>query len=154
MVVYTAQKNTKTYLDAYLLPANMTEDNGTDLASFITAYDLPDYPLSRVFIDKSVDIAFSIGQASSSVIMDSDHFPLGYRESVPINIYVLDKTGITGILLLEKVEAELRRIMETYPTALPGSLRRVSKTTPKSVLVGGTYFWVIEYAMDYVRDKT
>lgn len=153
-MVYTAQKNTKTWLDAYLTAGNMTEDNGVTNATFITAYDLPDYPLSRVFIEKAVDIAFSIGQSAATVIMDSDHYPIGYRESVPITIYILDKTGITGIKLMAKVEAELRRIAETYPTSLPGSLRRVSKTTPKSVLVGGTYFWVIEYALDYKRDLT
>ena len=153
-MVNTAQKNTKTYLDANLTAANMLEDNGVTLASFITAYDLPDYPLSRVFIDKAVDIVFSIGQAPAKAVIDSDHWPLGYREEIPIKIYVLDKTGITAIKLLAQVEAELRRIGETYPTALPGSLRRIGQTTPKPELIGATWFWVIEYVFDYRRDLT
>lgn len=153
-MVNTAQYNMKTYLVAYITAAKLTEDNGTTLATFITAYDMPDYPLVRVFNDKAVDIVFSIGQAASSVLMDSDHYPIGYRESVPVNIYILDKTGLTAIKVMAKVEAELRRISEIYPTALPGSLRSISKTLPKPVLIGGTWFWNVEYTYSYLRDLT
>ncbi len=154
MPVYTAQKNTKTWLDTYLTAANMLEDNGSTQATFIVAYDLPDYPLSRVFIDKNVDIAFSVGQAQMKPITDSDHFAMGYREEVPIKIYVLDKTGLTAIKLLAQVEAEIRRVDETYPVVVPGSLRRWGQTTPKPELIGGTWFWMIEYVLDYRRDLT
>lgn len=138
-------------MDTYLTAANLTKDNGTDLATYITAYDLPDYPLTRVFKDKAVNLAWSVGQSTSNPIVDSDHYPMGYQEECPIAIFTVDQSGITGVKLLAKADAELRRICETYPT---GSLRRLTKGTPKPERMGGVFMWRLDYAIEYVRDLT
>jgi hypothetical protein len=150
-VVDTAQKRTKVWIDTYWTASNVTKDDGSTPASTIDAYDWPDYPLTRVFIDKAVDGIISVGQQSSKAIVDTDHFPVGYDETVPITLCAIDKAGITGIKLLGKMEAELRRIHETYPL---GSLRRFTGETPKTTRIGSFFLFAIEYQLNYRRDVT
>ena len=42
-------------------------------------------------------------------------YAYGYEEDVPIEIYCIDKSGITGTKLMWKAERELRHVAETYP---------------------------------------
>jgi hypothetical protein len=155
-MVDTAQKRTKVWIDAYWTAAHVTKDNGSDLATIISAYDWPDYPLTRVFIDKTIDGIISVGQPSSQAIIDADHAPIGYNEEVPITMCAVDKTGITGIKLLGKMEAELRLIGETYPvvSGSPASLRRYTGTVPKTERIGSFFLFSIEYRLNYRRDKS
>lgn len=150
-MVDTAQKRTKTWIDTYWIAANVTKDDGSTPASTIDAYDWPDYPLTRVFIDKAVDGIISVGQQTSKALVDSDHFPIGYDETVPITMCAVDKTGITGIKLLAKMEGELRRIGEAQPL---GSLRRITGETPKTARIGSFFLFSIEYQLNYRRDVT
>lgn len=155
-MVDTAQGRMKVYIDLYWTAANLTKDDGLTPASTISAFDWPDYPLTRVFIDKAVDGIISIGQATSNVILDSDHYPYAYHEKVPVTLAAVDKSGITGIKLLGKMEAELRRILETYPivTGVPASLRKISGDTPKTQRIGSFFLFSSEYQVDYKRDAT
>lgn len=150
-MVDTAQKRTKVWIDAYWTAANVTKDDNSTPATTIDAYEWPDYPLTRVFIDKAVDGIISVGQQSSKVLVDSDHQPIGYDESIPITMCAVDKTGITGIKLLGKMEQELRRIGETHPL---GSLRRLTGETPKTQRIGSFFLFSIEYQLNYRRDLT
>lgn len=155
-MVDSAQKRTKIWIDGYWLPVHLTKDDASTLATIITAFDWPDYPITRLFLDKSVDGAVSIGQASSKVLVDSDHYPVAYDESVPITLCTIDKPGITGIKLLVSMEAELRRIGETYPavSGVPASLRRITGTAPKTLRLGSYFLFSIEYQLGYKRDLT
>lgn len=150
-MVDTAQNRTKVWLDTYWLPANITKDDAVTLASIITAFDWPDYPITRLFLDKAVDGAVSIGQASSKAILDTDHYPFGYEETVPITLCAIDKSGITGIKLLAKMDVELRRIAEAYPL---GSVRRISASSPKTQRLGSYFLFSVEYSLSYRRDVT
>jgi hypothetical protein len=150
-MVDTAQTRTKTFLTTYWTAGSVTKDNGVTEANILFAFDWPDYPLIRVFIDKDVDGVVSIGQASSKVILDTDHYPIGYDESVPITLCTVDKQGITGIKLLGQIEAELRRIDEQYPL---GSVRRITGTSPKTQRLGSYFLFSIEYSLGYRRDLT
>lgn len=150
-MVDTAQYRTKVYIAGYWVAADITKDNGIDLASMLIAFDWPDYPLTRVFIDKAIDAVISVGQASSNVILDANHYPIGYHEKVPITLATMDKAGITGIKLLAKLEAELRKISEVNPL---GSVRRITGEQPKTQRLGAFYLFSSEYVMDYKRDLT
>jgi hypothetical protein len=150
-MVDTAQNRTKVWIDAYWTPANITKDDAVTLATITTAYDWPDYPIARLFLDKDIDGAVSIGQASSKALVDTDHYPFCYDETVPITLCTIDKPGITGIKILGKIEEELRRIGELYPL---GSLRRITGTVPKTHRLGSYFLFNIEYSLDYRRDLT
>ncbi len=150
-MVDTAQKRTKTWLDTYWTPANITKDDAVTLATVITAFDWPDYPITRLFLDKDVDGAVSIGQASSKAIVDADHYPYGYEEVVPILMCAIDKPGITGIKLLAEMDEELRRIGENYPL---GSVRRLTGSSPKTQRLGTYFLFSVEYSLTYRRDLT
>jgi len=150
-MVEDARYRTKVYLDTYLLNANLTKDDGTTQVSFIVAYADPDYPLIRVFNDKAVDLVFCVGDPNSEAILDSDHYPIGYNEAVPITTFCIDKTGITGTKLKWKAEAELRRVCETYPL---GSVRSLEKIGDNDQNLGSTILHSREFTLKYRRDVT
>lgn len=152
-MVDSAQNRTKVWLGTYWSGTNVTKDDGITPAVTIFAFDWPDYPLTRVFIDKGVNGIISIGQSNSHVINDADHMPIGYEENVPITLVTCDQLGVTGSKLLEKMEAQLRSIGELYPVAT-GSLRRESGVLPKTQRIGSFYLWSVEYTLNYRRDLT
>lgn len=156
-MVEDARARTRDYLlgetnpSTALLPANLTKDDGTTLAKYIVAYGNPDYPITRVFKDKRVDLVFSIGEPESTPLMGHDQYAYGYEEHVPIRTYCIDKTGITGTKLKWKAEAELRRITENYPT---GSLHGLERRGDRDERLGSTILYSTEFILSYKRDTT
>jgi hypothetical protein len=143
-MVEDARYRTKILLDTYLLAANLTEDDNSTQVKFIVAYADPDYPLVRVFFDKLVDLVFCVGTPDSIALPVG----IGYEENVPITIWCIDKTGITGTKLRWKAEAELRRIVETYPT---GSLRNWQRLGDNEKNLGSTILYSVNYVLRYKR---
>jgi hypothetical protein len=151
MAVLSAQDRTKLWISTYWSGTLVTKDDNSTPATTILTFDWPDYPLTRVFVDKAVNGIISIGQASSKAVNDSDHFPVGYDEQVPITMAAVDALGVTGIKLLEKMEAQLRTVAEAHPL---GSLRRITGTVPKTQRIGSFFLRSIEYELNYRRDIT
>ena len=133
----------KVYLETYL--------NSGALPNFIVAYGEPDYPMVRVFHEKGVDLVYSLGEHTSDTIPDSDHYPIGYKEHVPVAILCIDKDNLEGTKLMWQAETELRHVAETYPE---GSLRALSTRHPQTKRLGSTVLYSAEYMMEYQRDKT
>lgn len=150
-MVDDARYRTKVWLDTYLSNANLTKDDDSTQVTFITAFGYPDYPLLRVFIDKAVDLVYSVGKPVSTPMMDPlTQSPYGYNEKVPIEITCITKQGVTGLKLLWKAEAELRRIAETNPE---GSVRNLSDSTDITQMMS-TIIHGVRVEMTYRRDTT
>lgn len=139
-----ARQRTKIWLDSYINSSNITEDDGVTRAKFIVAFANPDYPLIRVFYDKYVDVVFTVGTPNSTALPVG----VGYLEHVPITIWCIDKTGITGTKLRWKAEKELRRIVENYPT---GSLRTLDRMSDNEQRLGSTTLYSVTYILRYKR---
>lgn len=134
---------TRDWLEDYL--------NDAALPVYITAYGRPDYPMTRVFKTKGIDLVFSILEPNSTPIMGIDFVPCGYEEHVPIDIFCIDKNNIEGTKLKWQAETELRRISETYPL---GSLRSFERTRDNDVQLGSTTLYSRECILIYQRDTT
>lgn len=147
-----ARDRTKVFLDTYWTPANATDDNGNSLGEQVM-YAYPEYPLELEFKAPSViDVIIAVDQASSEPMMDPvTQAPYGYEEHVPIEIITTDKTDVTATKALWQAEAEVRRILEAYPT---GSLRSFERTRPATRRLGSTTLWSAEYVWNYRRDTT
>jgi len=151
-MVYDARNRAKAFLDDKLTAANMKEDDDLTNASYIVAFSDPPYPLKLVFFgDKDIDIVFSVDTPTTTPKLDWDGTIIGYRETVPISIYTVDKTGITGTELRWKAEAELRRIVETYPM---GSYRSLDRVAKNDKWMGGWILHSVTYNLTYERDTT
>lgn len=151
-MVYDARNRTKTFLTTYLTAGNMLEDDDATPAAFIVHFSDPPYPLKLVFFgDKNVDIIFSIDTPTTTSVLNWDGYIIGYREAVPIHIFTVDKTGITGTELRWKAEVELRRIIETYPM---GSYRSLNQITKNDQWMGGWTLHSVTYTLTYERDTT
>jgi hypothetical protein len=133
----------KVYLETYL--------DDSALPNYIVAYGEPDYSLVRVFKEKGVDLVYSLGEHTSDSIIDSDHYPIGYKEHVPVAILCIDKDNLEGTKLMWQAETELRRVTETYPL---GSLRALSTRRPQTKRLGSTVLYSAEYMLEYERDTT
>jgi len=142
---------TKDYLETHLTAGSLTHDDDVTAASFIVAFGEPDYPITQVFLTKGVDLIFSVGDVTSTPRIGYDRKAYGYDEIVPITITAIDKPGITGEKLRWKAEAELRRIVEAYPT---GSERGLKSSTPAEKRLGSTVLYQQTFTLHYRRDTT
>jgi len=138
--VEDARYRTKVYLETYL------DDDA--LPDYIIAYGKPDYPMTRVFKDKNVDLVFALGKPESEPVLDFDRYPIGYEEFVPIGIYCVDKDNIDGEKLVWQAETELRRVTETYSL---GSLRQLTRVRDTTQRLGSTILYGVEYLLRYKR---
>jgi len=111
-------------------------------------FGFPDYPLSRIFKDKAVDLVFCVDTATSKSMRDFRQYPYAYDEVVPIEIFAVDKTGITGTKLRWKAEAELRRITEAYPLA---SIRWIVRGQENQKNLGSQTLFSVKYELGYIR---
>jgi hypothetical protein len=143
-LVEDARQRTKTYLETWLLNANLTKDDNAAQVTFIVSYADADYPLARIFTDKAVDLIFCVGTPDSTALPVG----VGYEENVPITTWCINKVGITGTKLRWKAEAELRRIVETQPT---GSLRTLQRLSNNEKSLGSTVLYSTEYVLRYKR---
>lgn len=148
-MVSDARTQTKTYLTTYLNNANLTKDDDSTPVTFIVKFEGADYPLTLVFFgSKNVDLVYAIKTPTSRALIGHDFTPYGYEESVPIVIFTITKSDITGDLLRWKAEAELRRVTETYPL---GSVRTLSRMAESTLKLGGTTLYSVTYELKYMR---
>lgn len=156
MVVMDARDRAKVFLDTRLTAANMKEDDTITNAAFIVSYADPPYPLKLVFYGtKNIDIIFAVDTPTTTSEMDWDGSIIGYVEIVPIHIFTVDKTGITGTELRFTAEKELRRIVETYPID-PAVIRfrGLNRVSKNDRWMGGWILHSVTYNLTYERDKT
>lgn len=150
-MVSDARYTTKTWITTYWVSTNVTEDDGETNATIVCMYAYPDYPLTREFIDNSIDGLILVHEPNSTPLKGHDQYVTHYRENVDIEIATINKTGITSVFLLQKMKAELRRIFETYPF---GSLRLPTSEKPTTTRIGGTTIDSFICTLSYTRDKT
>ena len=140
----------KYWLNAYLAPASLLEDDGVTQASYIICFDGADYPIWRVFENKGVDLIFSIGNGEADSLIDHNMKAYAYHETVPIELVAVNKTTITATNLIEQAVQELRRIAETYPT---GSLRLLGKMNEANVNMDTMKLYSQRCILEYTRAK-
>jgi hypothetical protein len=135
----------KVYLDTWLLNANLTKDNGSTQVLFKVMYANPDYPLILEFKgSNNLDLVYCVGTPDSTALPVS----VGYIENMPVTIWCIDKTGITGTELRWKAEAEFRRVVETKPT---GSLYNYERLGDNEKNLGSTILYSVKYVLRYKR---
>jgi len=129
--VEDARSRTKTYWDTYISRSNLQRK------SFIVCYSDPDYPLTRVFAGKHIQIIFGIDQGTAEPNMG-----VRYKEHVPTHVLTLD----TQLQWLG--EAELRRVVEDHPE---GSMRTLDRVAKHDRWLGSTRLYDTEFMLNYTR---
>lgn len=133
----------KDYLETYL--------RTTYLPIFIVAYGEPDYPITRVFKTKGIDLVYSVGIPNSSPELGHDLYPYSYKEHVPIEVSCIDKSNIDGTKLLWNAVQELRYVTNNYPEGSQRSLREMAPTTQR---LGSTVLHSQKCVLEYSRGLT
>jgi len=110
----------KTWLDQYLDPDNIDGD-------YISMFALPQGevdPVTRSFLTENLDLIIAIDKITATADLaeqwdDTNKIykkvPYAFNESMPIQIYAVNKAGLTASNLTEQVEQEIRRVLTTYP---------------------------------------
>lgn len=142
--VQDPRQRTKVWLDNYLVAGNLTKNDNTTNASYITCWADPPYPISKVFQTKGVDLVYTVATPNTEALPLS----IGYLENMPISIYTIDKTDISGDKLRWKAEEELRRIAQEYPL---GSLRNLDRMSDNKKSLGSTTLYSVTYNLKYKR---
>jgi len=142
--VADAKYRTKVYLETYL--------RTTYLPSFIVTFGLPDYPITQILKQRGMDLIFAVlDPEPSKALVDSDHYPIGYDERVPIETFCIDKDNIDGAKLQWQAASELRYVTGNYPE---GSLRNLDEMRPNRKDLGSTVLYSQRFTLAYTRDKT
>jgi len=152
-MVDSAQNRTRVWLEEYITAGNILKDDDVTPSPGITQYEKLPYPLRRLFFDdKDLDWIMSISQARSTPSdVDWDGTILGYNEKVDVTINTVSKSDVSGDLLLEKCEAELRRVLEEHPL---GSYRSFTSTIPSTKDMGNWRMWGVTYTLTHERDTS
>jgi len=153
-----ARSRTKVWIDTYILDANVLKDDAATQASWACIFDTPPYPVEQEFRATAdpVQGLYVVNQPIMKPLMDATlQAPYGYEETVPITIVTIDSTGCSGHQLNWRMEAELRRIAETY--AVPdttGSQRGIERRSSKVESFGGYPVYMTDVELKYRRLKT
>ena len=150
-MVDDSRYKTKVYLDTYLTANNMKEDDTVTNATVQVMYSNPNAPMSLHFFGtKNLDAIFTIGHPTTEVYQGFNLKPYKYREEIPINVYAVNKTGITATKLLWQCELELRGIAYSYPGGT-GVIRVLNRTMPADDYKGGFFLYSVETLLAYSR---
>jgi len=150
-MVEDPRSKTKQWLDNNLRNNQLTKDDDVTEVSFIVCYAGADYPLSRVFQTKGVDLLFLVDVPVSTPLLGHDRVPYGYQEKCPVETACIDKTEITGTNLMWKANAELRYVAETFPL---GSQRSFDEERVNTYDVGTTKVYSQKLVLNYLRGTT
>jgi hypothetical protein len=135
----------KVYLDTYLTPANISGD-------YLTCFDGADYPSKYLFLATlgvDTDAVISIGKEAATPLLDYNHKAYAFVESALINIYAVNKVGITATNLVEQIEQEIRHVITDHPI---GSIRSIQATKHTPIDLGNkTYLWNTTVTIKYTR---
>jgi len=116
-IVSDARNQIRTFLTTHLAEANVVRDDGSTKAVYAVIYADPPYSIMAEFrasIDP-VDGLYAIGISETVPLRSADQSIYGYEENIPIFIFTIDKAGVAGTRLKERMEVELRRVCETHP---------------------------------------
>ena len=138
-----ARERILTFLNTYLVDLTPLR--------FIVAYDTPTYTIEKLFIEKGLDLVFGIGEPVSTMLKNCDQYPYGYRESVPVTMYAVDKGTVSATKLTYAAEAELRKELAAHPF---GSLRSMDKRNKRNIEAGAFIIYATEYILTYNRDTS
>jgi hypothetical protein len=142
----------KVTIDTYLTANNIEKDNGSTDASTLTCFDGIPYPITRLFLTKAHDAVAVISRGTSTVLYTDwvfGHKPYGFEEEVKIELYAVNKVGITASNLLEQFEQEIRRIFTVYdPYA---NVRDLEAIAPSMIDLGYGFLYHTAITIKYKR---
>jgi len=130
----------KSLLEAQITDANLTRDDDATLLSWIAIFGPYEEHLTKVFFDKSVDLIFTIDDATTATTT----LGVSHIGEYPVIPYAIDKYNssgtriITATLVLWKATKELRRVFLENPW---GSLRALKEDRVEVHDFGDTRVW-------------
>jgi hypothetical protein len=148
----------KTCIDLYMDASHIKKANGITNAATITCFDGASYPITRLFLTLDLDVVAVISRKPTTTHYTSvlynktastGHKPYAFQEQVQIDIYAVDKTGITAANLTEQYEQEIRRIFTTYDAY--STVRDLDVISPSLVDLGYGYMHHTAMMIKYKR---
>lgn len=143
----------KDYLDLRVADANLTKDDGATQASWAAIFKSDKYRLAWEFRAASSPVQglYVVGQPDSTPLLSGSATPRGYEEVVPIDVCAVDSEDCGGEQLMWKMDAELRRVVETYEI---GSTCNFTRRAPNTVSLGSDTLYNITWFLKYRRGLT
>lgn len=141
----------KTFLTTYLDTTGITKDNDSSATTHI-CYSGALYPLKLVFYgSKNVDCLTTVEVPTLEAIKNYIGQIIGYIEKVPIQIFCIDKTGITGELIIWKAMQEVRYAIEEN---WEGSYYTIDEGNVQTQDMGGWKLYSQRITLLYKRSTT
>jgi len=135
----------RTWLKSHARDAQILKDDASTQASWECIFHDPPYPLSREFRAASAPVQglYVVGQPNSELELG-----VRYNEEMPMSIYTMDSTGVTGVALAWRMEAELRYVIEEKTH---GSLWTLKSRRGEPIHLGSVVLYHIPTVVNYRR---
>lgn len=149
--VFDPRKEIRALLTTNLSKTNMLKNNDFE-AAYCVIYTGPPYDIVKEFraSNSPVDGVFAIGEPYIKPLFSGSQTPWGHEIRVPIFIFTIDKVGVTGTKLKWVMEAELRRVSETFHVA-HGAHMQLEKHGDRDKRRGSIVLHSTEYILRYER---
>jgi hypothetical protein len=120
--------------------------------NYIAQFAGVDYPFQLEFTSQGNEGVYVLGDVSSESEYTYDNNPYKFNESIPIHIYTVDTASVTGTLIAEEMEQELRYIAQAAENHLT-SWRLLTGSKNERVDIGGLTLWHSLYTLKYTREN-
>lgn len=138
-----------TYLTSYLSVADITKDDGVTQASGWTGYSGVKSPLGLYFFGtKNHDYLITVEVPDTQPLVDYSGKIYAYDEKIPLQVWAINKTGITGEVLMWKAIREIRNAFELNPY---GSYWSLTANNPATKDMGGWKLYSQTLTAQYIR---
>lgn len=149
--VFDPRNEIRTFLTTYLSKANILKGDDSE-AAYCVIYTGPPYDIVKEFraSNRPVDGVFAIGEPDIRPLFSGSQTPWGHEIRVPIFIFTIDKDDVTGTKLKWAMEAELRRVSETFQVAHVAHMQ-LEKRGDRDERRGSIVLHSTEYILGYER---
>jgi hypothetical protein len=138
------RSRTKKYFETYTLTGD-----------YILQFDGVDYAIKYLFnpvLGVDTDFLVSCGQEPATALYTDKGYPYAFIEHPTVNLYAVNKSGVTAPRILEQAEQEIRHILTDHPFVQGRSKRFIDAFKYNRVDLGaGSYLWNTSITLKYKR---
>jgi hypothetical protein len=128
-------------------------DNGSTVADATFMYAGVDYPFLYEFLPawNDVDCVVTINKATVTPVVDFFHKIYKYNETVQLQIWAINKTGLTAVNIIDKMYEAIKHVVTDHYLVLGRSIRRIDKVDEATQDLDGYKLYCSTVTIGYTR---
>ena len=146
----------KLYFETYVNNNNVELDDGITNASIVYMFAGADYPLLLELLPggNDVDVAVTIHDPVETARTTHNHYPYGFDGTIEIELWSMNKAGLTAVNLLNQMEEEIKHVITDHATGILGqTIRGIERVEDGGERVGDYTLYSRKIVLKYTRSN-